>query len=77
VTIITPENKTFYNQSISMSSEIVIPKPTTAEGQYVDFYDSNSRFEIRVEAVKDSSYYISTKRKNVSLRVYEGLPVVM
>lgn len=30
-----------------------------------------------IEAVKDSSYYVSVKRKQVSLRVYEGIPMVM
>jgi len=39
VTIITPDKKTFYNQTIKMSTEIVIPKPATAEGQYIDYYN--------------------------------------
>jgi hypothetical protein len=30
-----------------------------------------------VEAVIDSSYYISVKRRNVALRVYEGIPITL
>lgn len=52
-------------------------KPATAEGQYVDYYDENSMFMVVVEAVRDSSYYIGVKRRNVSMRVYEGIPITL
>lgn len=60
-----------------MSTEIVIPKPNIPEGQFIDFYNDDSRFEIFVEAVKDSSFYISVKKRNVALRVYEGIPMTL
>ena len=43
----------------------------------IDYFDSNSRYVVEVQAVADASYFIIINKKESTKTIYEGVPITL